>query len=57
MIEQGDTTRPAVVPSEPSEAVKQYKKKRYTQNVVLTMVDRSRDNTTSCDVFSKIPML
>ena len=35
MIEQGDTTRPAVDSSEPSEAVKEKEKKRSTQNVVF----------------------
>ena len=36
MIVQGDTTRPAVDPSEPSEAVNEYEKKRSTQNVVFS---------------------
>ena len=33
MIKRGDTIRPAVDPSEPSEAVKEWKKKRCAQNV------------------------
>ena len=38
MIECGDTTLPAVVRSEPSEAVKEWKKKRCAQNVVFNNV-------------------
>ena len=38
MIERGGTTRPAVVSSEPVEAVKEWKKKRCAQNVVLNNV-------------------
>ena len=33
MIERGDTTRPMVVLSEPSEAVKEYLKKRSAENL------------------------
>ena len=36
MIEQGDTTQPTVDSSEPSEAVKEYEKKRSTQSVFFS---------------------
>ena len=38
MIERGGAIQPVVVPSEPSEAVKESKKKRCTQNVVFNNV-------------------
>ena len=38
MIERDDTTQLAVVPSEPTQAVKEWKKKRCAQNVVSNNV-------------------
>ena len=46
MIEQGDTTRPAVDSSEPYEAVKEQKKKRNTQNAVYSKFKKSKSNFT-----------
>ena len=46
MIEQSDTTRPAVDSSEPSEAEKKLEKKRSTQNIVFSRFKKSKSNFT-----------
>ena len=47
MIEQGDTTQTAVDTSEPSEAVKEWEKKRSTQNVVFSRFKKLKSNYTT----------
>ena len=42
IVEQGDISRPAAESSEPSEAVKEYEKKRSTQNVVFSRFMKSK---------------
>ena len=41
MIEQGDTMRPALDSYVPSETVKEYEKKRSTQNIVFSRFKKS----------------
>ena len=52
MIERGDTTRPEIDSSDPSEAVKELEKKRSTQNVVFLRFKKSNQALHNCTVSS-----